>query len=180
MSNFSSYRHSILRHTGLIAMLLSPLVFSSCATRAPRLNYSELAQAAIRLDMDIAKDDNHLLYVETSKWIGVPHRLGGTNKRGIDCSGFTSRIYKDVYHIQLKRSSEEQRRYNCKKVPKKQLNEGDLVFFHDGKNKQRASHVGIYLKDGRFIHSSTSRGVIVDQLTDEYYQRHWLQGGKVK
>lgn len=126
--------------------ILSTILFTSCGTRAPRYDYRELAQAAIRLDMDIAMEDNHRLYIESSQWIGVPYRAGGNTKRGVDCSGLTYNIYKKVYHKHLKRNSDEQRKTNCRKISKNKLQEGDLVFFHNGKNKRTATHVGIYLK----------------------------------
>ena len=135
--------------------ILGTLLFSSCGTRAPRYDYRELAQAAIRLDMDIAMEDNHRLYIESSRWIGVPYRTGGNTMRGVDCSGLTYNIYKKVYHKHLKRNSDDQRKENCRKV-------------------------GIYLKDNRFIHASTSRGVIVSRLDEPYYRRVWMQGGRVK
>lgn len=100
--------------------------------------------------------------------------------RGVDCSGLTYNIYKKVYHKHLKRNSDDQQKENCRKVSKGKLQEGDLVFFHNGKNKRTATHVGIYLKDNRFIHASTSRGVIVSRLDEPYYRRVWMQGGRVK
>ena len=59
------------------------------------------------------------------------------------------------------------------------LKEGDLVFFHNGKKKRKASHVGIYLKEGKFIHASSSQGVIVSALDEPYYRRCWMQGGRI-
>ena len=164
------------RAVGYIVILL----LSSCATRAPHYDFRELAKAAVRLDMDIDMEDNHRLYVEVSDWIGVPYRRAGNTKRGTDCSGFTSAVYKKVYHKKLQRNSDDQRRKNCQKVNKSRLKEGDLVFFHNGRSKRSASHVGIYLKEGRFVHASTSHGVIVSRLSEDYYQRRWMQGGRVK
>ena len=91
--------------------------------------------------------DNHQLYVESAAWLGVPYRGGGNSKRGVDCSGLTSHLYKKVYHKKLKRNSDDQRTQDCHKVSKRNLREGDLVFFHNGRKKRIASHVGIYLKD---------------------------------
>ena len=162
----------------LLAALLALL--TSCGTRAPHYDYRELAQAALRLDIDIDMDDNHRLYIESARWIGVPYRSGGTTRLGVDCSGLTSNIYRTVYRKRLERSSDHQRTEDCRKVRKAKLREGDLVFFHNGRNKRRATHVGIYLKDGRFIHASTSRGVIVSCLNEPYYKRCWMQGGRVK
>ncbi len=167
------------KHTYILIGVIILLFLSSCGTRAPHYNYRELARAAIRLDMDIEKDDNHQLYVEAARWIGVPYRAGGTSKRGVDCSGLTRNIYRKVYHKQLERNSDEQRKENCRKVRKGKLEEGDLVFFHNGRNKRRATHVGIYLKNNRFVHASSSQGVIVSALDEPYYRKCWMQGGRV-
>ncbi len=169
-----------LRHICVAAGVFLCVLLSSCGTRAPHYNYQELAQAAVRLNMDIDLKDNHRLYIESAKWIGVPYRAGGISRRGIDCSGLTCNIYNAVYYKQLKRNSDEQRKENCRKIHKNKLKEGDLVFFHNGKNKRKATHVGIYLKNNCFIHASNSRGVIISSLDDPYYQRMWMQGGRVK
>lgn len=143
-------------------------------------DFRDLAAAAIRLDMDIEMKDNHRLYIEASKWIGVPYRYGGTSKKGVDCSGLTSSIYKTVYKKKLSRSAEEQRSEDCRRVLKRNLREGDLVFFHNGRKKRKASHVGIYLKDDKFIHASSSVGVVISSLKERYYDKCWMEGGRVK
>ena len=161
-------------------LILCALAFllGSCRTIAPQYDYQELARASVRLGMDIDRQDNHALYVESANWLGVPYRNGGTTKRGVDCSGLTSSIYKKVYHKNLERNSEDQRKKDCRKVKKGKLREGDLVFFHNERKKKRATHVGIYLKDRKFIHASTSQGVIVSTLEEEYWKKHWLSGGR--
>ena len=172
-----------MRHNKNIAaglLLLLTLLFSSCATRTPHADFRQLAKAAVRLDTDIAAQDNYRLYIEAANWIGVPYRAGGHDRRGVDCSGLVSVIYKNVYHKKLERNSDDQRTGNCYKVGKSHLREGDLVFFHNGRNRRTATHVGIYLKQNKFIHASTSRGVIVSRLTEPYYQKCWMQGGRVK
>lgn len=161
-----------------ILFLTLPLLLGSCRTIAPSYNYQELAYASVRLGMDIDMKDNHALYVEAANWIGTPYRGGGNTKRGVDCSGLTSAIYNKVYRKTLERSAEDQRKKDCKKVKKRKLKEGNLVFFHNGRKKKRASHVGIYLKDRKFIHASTSQGVIISTLDEEYWRKHWLSGGK--
>ena len=166
----------LLSHLLILGVLV--VIMASCGTSTPHYDYKELARASIRLGMDIDMKDNHQLYVESSKWLGVPYRGGGNNKRGIDCSGLTSQLYKKVYHKKLQRNSNDQRTKDCHKISKRNLREGDLVFFHNGRKKRKASHVGIYLKDNKFIHSSTSRGVIISSLDEEYYRKHWLSGGR--
>ena len=61
------------------------------------------------------------------------------------------------------------------------LEEGDLVFFRtDGKNSKTPNHVGVYLKNGKFVHASSSRGVVVNSLEQEYYRKEFIKGGRVK
>lgn len=166
-----------MKHLHYILFLL-PLFLGSCRTAAPAYDYQELARASLRLGIDIDMKDNHALYVESANWMGVPYRGGGTTKRGVDCSGLTSAIYKKVYRKNLERNSEDQRKKDCRKVKKSKLREGDLVFFHNGRKKKRATHVGIYLKDKKFIHASTSQGVIISHLDEAYWDKHWLNGGR--
>lgn len=163
-----------------IAGLVFALYLTSCGTRPPRqYDFQALAHAAIELEMDIDEQDNHALYIESAKWLGVPYRYGGSSLSGTDCSGFTASVYRTVFRKKLKRNAEEQRTANCRKIARQNLKEGDLVFFHNGKRKRTANHVGIYLKDGKFIHASTSQGVVVSRLTEAYYSKRWMQGGRV-
>lgn len=152
---------------------------SSCRTSAPRMDYKALARASVRLGVDIALEDNHKLYVEAAEWMGVPYRAGGETKRGTDCSGLTGQLYKKVYHTKLPRSTEGQKEESSK-VPRRNLREGDLVFFTSSQSGRKVAHVGIYLKDGKFVHASTSSGVIVSRLDEKYYTRHWISGGRVR
>ena len=112
----------------------------------------------------------------------MPHRLGGSTKRGVDCSGFVAIVYREVYGKQLSRSSADMLKHDCRKVSRAKLKEGDLVFFKTTRGGKRGvpNHVGIYLKNGRFIHTSTSSGVVVSSLSEPYYTRTWLTGGRVK
>ena len=66
------------------------------------------------------------------------------------------------------------------KVARRNLREGDLVFFSSRKSRRKVAHVGIYLKDGKFVHASTSQGVIVSSLNEPYYRTHWISGGRVR
>lgn len=163
----------------LLYFLLVACSLSSCRSIAPSYNYRELARAGITLGMDIDEHDNHKLYVEASKWIGVPYRNGGNSKRGIDCSGLTATIYNKVYRTKLERTSDGQLKKNCRKINKRNLQEGDLVFFHGKRSRRTATHVGVYLKNNKFVHASTSRGVIVSDLNERYWKQYWLSGGRV-
>ena len=167
-----------MKNIHYLLLLVFPLFLGSCRTATPHYDYQELARASVRLGIDIDMKDNHALYVESANWLGVPYRGGGSTKRGVDCSGLVYSIYKKVYHKELQRNSDEQRKKDCRKIRKSKLREGDLVFFHNGRKKKRATHVGIYLKNRKFIHASTSQGVIVSRLDEKYWDEHWLSGGR--
>ena len=105
-------------------------------------------------------------------WIGVPYKYGGLSKRGIDCSGFTLTIYDEVYNYYLPRTALDQ--YNAgRKINIANLLEGDLVFFR-GVRGSGIDHVGIYLENNKFIHASTSAGVVISDLSEKYYNTRYV------
>ncbi|NQV53536.1 MAG: C40 family peptidase [Flavobacteriales bacterium] len=109
------------------------------------------------------------------EWEGVPYRYGGTSKAGVDCSGFVGALYRQVYQKELPRTTAALAS-SSKPVGKSALEEGDLVFFDmQGKKK---SHVGVYLNAGSFVHASTSKGVIVSDLNNPYYQAAFSSGAR--
>lgn len=165
--------------TYMLVVLGLTISLSSCRTLAPRVDYKALARASVRLGVDIGLEDNHKLYIEAANWIGVPYRPAGDTKRGTDCSGFTSQVYRKVYHTKLARSTDGQKEESSK-VARRNLREGDLVFFTSSRSGRKVAHVGIYLKDDKFVHASTSNGVIVSRLDEKYYTRHWMSGGRVR
>lgn len=129
------------------------------------------------LGLAYSDGDNMALYEAINSWLGVPYKYGGTDRDGIDCSAFVGIIVKQVYGVSLNRSANDMLR-NVTLISKSKLSEGDLVFFKNSKDK--VSHVGIYLKDGLFAHSSTSNGVSVSSLENSYWQKHFFKGGRIK
>lgn len=128
------------------------------------------------LGIERSEGDNERLYDAIQTWIGTPYLYGGTSREGIDCSGFVGQIYKEVYDIRLHRVANDIQ-LDVTLISKSELKEGDIVFFTNSKG--RVSHVGIYLKDDMFVHSSTSRGVIISRLGDSYWSKHFYKGGRV-
>ena len=129
------------------------------------------------LRLSYSPGDNRQLYEAINSWLGVPYKYGGTDRNGIDCSAFVGTVYKKVYRKTLHRTANEMLR-DVELISKSQLREGDLLFFTNSKGK--VSHVGIYLKDGLFAHSSTSAGVCVSRTDDTYWSKHFYKGGRVK
>lgn len=133
-----------------------------------------------RLDIKLGRRDNKKLYNEIKTWLGTPYSGGGHTKQvGADCSGFVMEIYLTVYSMQLERRGGLQYYNNCTPIDKDDLREGDLVFFNNG-DGGKITHVGIYLKDNKFAHASSSRGVVIDDLTAKYYVKHFFAAGRVK
>ncbi|MGA2866985.1 MAG: NlpC/P60 family protein [Verrucomicrobiota bacterium] len=105
--------------------------------------------------------------LEAERWVGVNYRKGGLDREGIDCSGLTCRIYRQVAGISLPRTSEAQFRRG-QAVARHDLRPGDLIFFCS-LNWLVVDHVGIYLGDTQFVHASPSKGVVVSSLRQDYY-----------
>lgn len=130
-----------------------------------------------KLGFAIPKNANKALYTEVADWLGTPYKYGGETKSGTDCSGFVQAVYTKVYNKTLPRSSKEQYGF-VKKIDQDKLTEGDLIFFNtSGKG---VSHVGIFLYGQRFAHASSSKGVIVSQLTEPYWKNAYLGCGRVE
>ena len=121
--------------------------------------------------------DNKNLYYMIDEWMGTPHRMGGMDKRGVDCSGFVSMLYQKIYGKNLPRTSRDMAD-NVKRKYEKQLKEGDLVFFSFG--GRNIDHVGVYLHNGKFVHVSTRKGVIISNLSDSWYYKYFKRSGTPK
>lgn len=155
------------------AMLLSMAVFfSACSSK----RYVPSATKAAKAAEAMANLKNKQLYRYINDWSGVKYRLGGLDKRGIDCSGFTYLVQKDIYGKQLPRRSVDQASV-IKEKNLNQLKEGDLIFFSFG--GREIDHVGIYLNGDSFVHASPSRGIIVEDLSLPAFQRAIVKAGPI-
>lgn len=112
--------------------------------------------------------------------IGTKYRSGGTNSEGFDCSGLMFSSFK-VIDITLPRTSSEQAAVGFI-IDKSFARKGDLIFFATG-GSNRINHVGLITEvsemDIKFIHSSTSSGVIVSSMSEEYYNKRFVQINRV-
>ncbi|WP_051718753.1 C40 family peptidase [Hymenobacter sp. IS2118] len=138
------------------------------------LAYNYYAQT---LGLHLAFDENKDLLRSVTDWLGTPYRYGNNSRKGTDCSGFVTRVFREVYGITLQRSSRSMFS-TTKHIAKSEMQTGDLVFFRHGKGP--IYHVGIYLKNGKFAHSATNGGVMVSSLKQAYYQRNFYAAGRVR
>ena len=113
------------------------------------------------------------------QYLGCKYAYGGNGPKSFDCSGFTTFVFKH-FGYKLNRSSAGQLQ-NGKAVDKKNLLPGDLVLFRDTKiNTAAASHAGMYIGDGKFIHSSSrGSGVVISSLNDSYYSKTFVGARRV-
>ena len=146
---------------------------SAAAAARDSLAYGYYAQT---LGVELAHTENKSLLQTITNWLGTPYSYGANSRRGTDCSGFVSQVFKKVYGITLKRSSRSMFS-TVRRVARPNMQAGDLVFFRHGKGV--IYHVGIYLKDGKFAHAACNGGVMVSSLHQAYYQHNFYAAGRV-
>lgn len=180
--SFCTLSFAFSRIAYLLVFVASFSIFYSCSTSrhaSTTTDYRALAKASRKLGVRIDYKDNHRLFLECAQWVGVPYRYGGKSRRGVDCSGLTYCIYRQLYGISLSPNSQMQLDRDVQvRVKKGHVTPGDLLFFSDRRSKRHINHVGIYLKGGKFIHASTSRGVRIDDLQDAHWKKRWVAAGR--
>ncbi|OAB78748.1 NlpC/P60 family protein [Cochleicola gelatinilyticus] len=149
----------------------------------PDVDPVQVKYAAI-LGVEPSSIINIELYKFIEDWTGTPYVMGGANKEGIDCSSFTQRLFTKVYDLYIERTAQKQfnSKYTDEFTGRQFLEEGDLIFF--GKNRESVNHVGVYLRNNKFVHAtarigkSGSSGVKISDLTDSNWANRFLAGGK--
>lgn len=118
------------------------------------------------------------MLMEIIKYINTPYKYGGSSKSGIDCSGFTQKVYKKSLSINLQRTASQQYHEGVEIENVRDLKFGDLVFF-DTRRAERPGHVGIYIGDHLFAHAS-NKGVTVSSLDLDYYAKRFMGGRRIE
>ena len=153
------------------AMILNTV---SCSTKKMQNSSdSHVTQHARRYAN--ADDREKRILDEYKQWRGTRHKMGGTGSRGIDCSGFVKEIYREVFNIDLPRTTKEQAKLG-KPVSFKDLQPGDLVFF---KPPSYARHVGIFLSQSEFVHASKTKGVTVSRIDAPYWRKNYWTARRI-
>ncbi|MBS7252916.1 C40 family peptidase [Flavobacterium branchiicola] len=156
----------------IIALLFFILFFASCKSTSAVTNKKE----SKRENKYVV---NHLIETATDN-IGVRYKAGGTTKSGYDCSGLVYTTFESE-NIKLPRSSFEQAKIGVV-IPTKDAQKGDLIFFKTNKSKQ-INHVGLITEvssnEIKFVHSSTSKGVIISSTKEPYYQNSFAQINRI-
>lgn len=127
---------------------------------------------AILLNESVEKLTNVVLYKTIDDWYGTRYRFGGSTDRGIDCSAFMQVLAGYAFGWMLPRTAREQY-VGMTSIARNDLKEGDFVFFN---TRGGVSHVGMYLQNDKFVHSSSSQGVSIGDLNDSYWSRRFIGG----
>lgn len=149
-------------------IFLISMILAGCSSHAPTPTSGRLSDSIVV----VAKLNEQL-----RQWEGTPYRNGGLDQRGVDCSGFVYRTFRDRFDMRIPRTTIEQTALGTK-VSRDELMPGDLVFFKTGSG-QSGLHVGIYDTNNEFIHASTSKGVIRSSLENVYWKRVYWQARRI-
>ena len=115
------------------------------------------------------------LYEQYQEWQGVPYRTGGESRRGVDCSAFMQLTFREQFAMQLPRDTDSQAHIG-RAISSRQLRPGDLVFFNIGRSTR---HVGVMVEKNKFLHASSSKGVMISDLNQPYWQRYYWQARRL-
>jgi cell wall-associated NlpC family hydrolase len=188
-SNFSTAEEKIaekMRHFKILIICSSIFIALGChpdsaSKRAYPVRRSNAVLESIQIIQKIEINNQNRnalpLLQRIHYYLGTPYRFGGNSRRGMDCSGFVTTVFRESYNLRLERSA-EQIYLQCQKISNENLSKGDLVFFGDRANQQ-IGHVGIFLGEDYFAHASVNRGVIISQMEEEYYRTRYQGGGRV-
>jgi len=151
----------------LSIFMVSTLFLSSCAASKKKAFHKDVSDTVIE---------------EAKKFIGTPYKYGGTTRAGMDCSGLLLNSFRAI-DITLPRSSEDQSKVG-KEVSREDVQPGDLVFFATGKRKKKVTHVGLVTdviskENVKFIHSSSTLGVVETNLYSEYYRKRFVVARRI-
>jgi peptidoglycan DL-endopeptidase LytE len=128
-----------------------------------------------------SSEEKYMLVKVAKSFVGAPYKYGGESVKGLDCSAYVKKIY-DIFDVQLPRSARDQFKTGLK-INKDNLAIGDLVFFRTKRYAKYPTHVGIFIGDGNFIHSSSGHnrlGVKVDSLSSDFYSKTYIGAIRVK
>lgn len=163
----------------IFIFVISGLFLISCGSSKKSSSYSDRT-TKIESSKPNGRTANKIVQYALN-YEGSPYRFGGTTKRGLDCSGLVYISFLEE-GISLPRTSRAMS-LEGKRLKLKEVTPGDLLFFHTNKNRKVVNHVGLVVdvsdSEIRFIHSTTSRGVIISVLNQPYWKNAFMMARRV-
>ena len=146
--------------------------------QTPRKKPSQKLDPSLTPQIVMSKNANpttEAVITTAKKYLGVPYRFGGTTPKGFDCSGYLQYIFNEN-GMRIPRAADDQYKIGTG-ITQTQLQSGDLVFFTT--YEKGASHCGLYLGNGKFIHASSSKGVRIDELNNSYWKPRYIGAKRI-
>ncbi len=176
----------------IVLVFIFQLLISYCAKRSypervfinienteENNKFKSFIDSGIEKNLDTNKASPDQIINTAREYLGVPHCMGGTTRKCMDCSGLLVAVFAR-YDIRLPHNSEEQAKYGRLIAVKDELRKGDLVFFIRSYKTQRfITHSGIYLGNNEFIHTSSTNGVTITSLDDSWWKEKFIFGTRV-
>jgi murein DD-endopeptidase / murein LD-carboxypeptidase len=125
--------------------------------------------------IEITPENNIAFFNALYPLMGTPHRIRA-GRDGLDCSGLVKKLYNEVFGTNLKGASRDIFR-QTNEILVEDLREADLIFFKI--NSNQINHIGIYLGNNKFVHSSSVSGVVINDFLKDYYQTHFYKAGRL-
>lgn len=191
--NTAMKRSQLIRPALLIVMLTGcQFVMINCSRKVyPGASFANIENSGERKKLELFLDKGVEKNLDTRtatpdrilasarRYLGVPHCMGGTTSKCMDCSGLLVAVFRQ-YDIDLPHNSEEQARFGKMVKDKADLKKGDLVFFiRSYQTKNFITHAGICTGNNRFIHASTSKGVTITSLDDPWWSDKFIFGTRI-
>lgn len=185
-------RSILLRSFKLLSAMIAVLIAAtSCTTyhttvQGPlpahrpggKLNSTSVASLGKSTDFRLTGEQRKIVK-EAKSWLGTPYAYAMSDKgTGTDCSGFVLRVFESSINYSLPRNSAKQAEF-CEEIAPEKATTGDLLFFGTGSDPLKVSHVGILIDQDKFIHCSTSKGVVETPVTSPYFSQRLLKIGRL-
>ncbi|NTW69451.1 MAG: C40 family peptidase [Chlorobiaceae bacterium] len=161
-----------------VLLRISLLCFSTAAIQLPSIAFAENNSETAKKEVSEKQSGESCtfsgpmqkFFVNVTQYFGTRYRSGGQTPAGFDCSGFVRFMFGKVFNMELPRSSREMAAIG-NKISKQDLQPGDLVFFQTA--GRQINHVGIFIGNDTFVHSSLTKGITEDQLKHDYYEKRF-------
>jgi len=155
-------------------LLLCLLLLSACSKTAQTPKTVSLQKFSPQQKDTLPPKER--LFMLTNKWLGTKYCYGGVSKKGVDCSALVQNLYKEAFGLKIPRTTKEQIKIGRKIEQKRLLREGDILIFKTG---FRTLHSAIYLKNGEFVHASSSHGVTIANIHNPYWRNRFIEARRL-